>query len=147
MEKVNLTINLQKSTFEKIKKIKNYLNLRVSKETEITEEEIIKSAIANYLYYFFEEEDLIEYKKNKELSDLILNYDLGKPYQLKNNFKKIMKEKKIKQVYLVEQTKIAKSNLSLILNNKTQPSLDYFLRIWCALGFPPLDKVLFREKF
>ncbi len=44
-----------------------------------------------------------------------------------------------------EITKIEPSNISLIFRNKNQPSLDYFLRIWIALGCPPISDCLYRE--
>jgi len=71
--------------------------------------------------------------------------DLGKPYRLKNRFKEYMDKHGIIPADLVKQTGIGASNISLILKNKNQPSLDYFLRIWMALKCPPLDKILYRE--
>ncbi|WP_053434706.1 helix-turn-helix domain-containing protein [Sporosarcina globispora] len=72
--------------------------------------------------------------------------DLGKPYRLKNRFKEYMDKHGIIPADLAKQTGIGASNISLILKNKNQPSLDYFLRIWMALKCPPLDKILYREE-
>lgn len=71
--------------------------------------------------------------------------DLGKPYRLKNNIKELMDKRGIIPADLSKETGISPSNISLILNNKNQPSLDYFFRIWIALKCPPLDKILYRE--
>jgi hypothetical protein len=32
------------------------------------------------------------------------------------------------------------------MNNKSQPSIEFFLRIWHALDYPPLTEILYREK-
>ncbi|MBT2724853.1 MULTISPECIES: helix-turn-helix transcriptional regulator [unclassified Bacillus (in: firmicutes)] len=72
--------------------------------------------------------------------------DLGKPYRLENSFKKIMLDKGMRAKDLAEITNIHAGNISIILNNRSQPSLDYFLRIWIALGCPPLNECLHRIK-
>ena len=71
--------------------------------------------------------------------------DLGKPYRLMNRFKEIATKKGISQKQMSELTGIDPSNISYIWRNRNQPSLDYFLRIWIALGYPPLNKCLYRE--
>jgi len=70
--------------------------------------------------------------------------DLGRPYRLQNNLKEYMDKRGIIPAELAKQTGIGASNISLILKNKNQPSLDYFLRIWMALGCPELSKILYR---
>lgn len=70
--------------------------------------------------------------------------DLGKPYRLQNTIKEYMDKKGISQQMLADKTGISPSNISLIVKNKNQPSLDYFLRIWIALECPPLNKILYR---
>lgn len=65
---------------------------------------------------------------------------------IKNNIKKLMKEHKMTQKELSELTGIDKSNLSIYMNNKSQPSIEFFLRIWHALGYPPLTELLYKEK-
>jgi len=70
--------------------------------------------------------------------------DLGKPYRLQNTIKDYMDKKGISQQMLAEKSGISPSNISLIVKNKNQPSLDYFLRIWIALECPPLNKILYR---
>lgn len=70
--------------------------------------------------------------------------DLGRPYRLQNNLKEYMDKHGIIPAELSKQTGIGASNISLILKNKNQPSLDYFLRIWMALKCPELSKILYR---
>jgi transcriptional regulator with XRE-family HTH domain len=65
---------------------------------------------------------------------------------IKNNIKKLMKERKMTQKELSELTGIDKSNLSIYMNNKSQPSIEFFLRIWHALEYPPLAQLLYKEK-
>ena len=65
---------------------------------------------------------------------------------IKNNIKKLMKERKMTQKELSELTGIDKSNLSIYMNNKSQPSIEFFLRIWHALEYPPLTQLLYKEK-
>lgn len=64
---------------------------------------------------------------------------------IKNNLKKLLKEKKMTQKELSEITGIDKSNLSIYMNNKSQPSIEFFLRIWHALDYPLLNEMLYRE--
>jgi DNA-binding Xre family transcriptional regulator len=70
--------------------------------------------------------------------------DLGKPHRLKNRFKEIMEKKGIRNKDLAEMTNIHAGNISIITSNRSQASLDYFLRIWIALGQPPLNECLYR---
>lgn len=72
--------------------------------------------------------------------------DLGKPFRLQNKFKDIAQSQGINQQRMSELTGIDPSNISLIFRNKSQPSLDYFLRIWIALKCPDLNKCLYREE-
>lgn len=72
--------------------------------------------------------------------------DLGRPYRLKNHFKNILKKKEWTQKQLANKTGIDPSNISIILTNRSQPSLDYFLRIWIALECPPINECLSREE-
>jgi transcriptional regulator with XRE-family HTH domain len=56
-----------------------------------------------------------------------------------------MESKGLRGKDLSELTNIHAGNISIILSNRSQPSLDYFLRIWIALGCPPLNQCLYRE--
>lgn len=63
---------------------------------------------------------------------------------LKNRIKEHMKALGITQSELAKKTGISTSNISLIVSNKNQPALDYFIRIWVALDCPPIDKLVYR---
>jgi predicted XRE-type DNA-binding protein len=65
--------------------------------------------------------------------------------KLKNRINEILKEKNISQKELSEKTGIDKANLSQYMHNKSQPSLDFFFKIWSAMGYPALTKILYKE--
>ncbi|WP_338472734.1 helix-turn-helix transcriptional regulator [Niallia sp. XMNu-256] len=109
---------------------------------EETVEDTIKAAIADYLQVM----EPLPAEEVNSLRSLIFQPGIEKPYALKNRFKEIMKQIGLKAVDLHRDTDISESNLSQILNNKNQNmSLDYFLRIWFALGCPPIGECLYRE--
>jgi DNA-binding XRE family transcriptional regulator len=140
-EKVSLTIEIKKETYLKIQEICEFENLKnkIKKRNRdfASPEDIVKGAIIKEL------ERIEKYNLVKETIGL---NDLGKPFKIKNRFKEIIKVKGIKQNDLAKLTGIDKGNLSLILNNKNQPSLDYYLRIWIALDCPSIEKVLYRNE-
>lgn len=137
MEYVDVNLLIKKETMEKIEKLTQYRNIRndlLNKGKRYnTPEDFIIGTIYHYL-------DQIENQNVTAGLD-----DLGKPYRLQNNFKGIAKEKGLSQEKIAEITNINPSNISTIFRNRSQPSLDYFLRIWIALDCPPLDKCLHRE--
>jgi DNA-binding XRE family transcriptional regulator len=90
---------------------------------------------------------VIDYFDQIENESQISGYDdLGKPFRLMNRFKEIANKKGISQKQMAEMTNIDPSNISYIWRNRNQPSLDYFLRIWIALDYPPLNKCLYRDE-
>ncbi|MCA1025696.1 helix-turn-helix domain-containing protein [Cytobacillus kochii] len=109
------------------------LNFQDSQSTYASVEQFVVGCVCHYLKQLKYQEDLSGYT------------DLGKPYKLKNKFRDYMDKKGVIPADLAKKTGIGASNISLILKNKNQPSLDYFLRIWIALECPQLDKVLYRE--
>lgn len=132
------SIYLSDDVVDEINKIVEFRNRRISLDNEDkkprTIEEFIKgSTIQN-----------LKWLKAEEISAGL--DDLGKPYRLKNNFKEIVKRKGWTQKQLADATNIDPSNISITLSNRSQPSLDYFLRIWIALGCPPLNECLSRVK-
>jgi hypothetical protein len=138
-EKIKINIHLRKDTVDKINKIVNYKNLKTElihlNETQIhTMEDFITGCVNYYMKQLTNREEYAGMD------------DLGKPYRLKNNFKNLLKSKGWKQKDLADITNIDPANISIILSNRSQPSLDYFLRLWVAFGCPPLNKVLEREK-
>ena len=62
-------------------------------------------------------------------------------FKLKNKIKDMLKERNIKQLDLAEITGLDKVTINLIVNNRTVPTLEAFLKIWAALDFPPIDEM------
>lgn len=90
---------------------------------------------------------VIDYFDQIESESQISGFDdLGKPFRLMNRFKEISTKKGISQKQMSDLTGIDPSNISYIWRNRNQPSLDYFLRIWIALGYPSLNKCLYRDE-
>jgi|GEM_PF-6923878 len=171
-EYVYVKVGFKKENFEKIQSYTTYANVEAKMDkinVEYTPEDFIKGAT---MYFIDSMLDNIDAHKPKEITRKlyeslpeflpILNEaakQLGNTPKenveplinchdglIKNNMKKIMKERKITQKELSEMTGIDKSNLSIYMNNKSQPSIEFFLRIWHALDYPPLNEILYREK-
>lgn len=131
------SIYLSEDVIKEIKTMVDLRNTRILLDNEERKvrsvEEFIKGSVIQ----------TVKWLKSEELSAGM--DDLGKPYRLKNRFKEFMEKKHLKAKDLSELTNISPSNISTILANKNQPSLDYFLRIWITLGCPPLNECLYRE--
>lgn len=131
-------IFLSEELYQKITNIIEYRNKRVQFDKEDKKvasiEEFVKGSVIQVVKWIDHEDSFAGYD------------DLGRPFRLENSFKKIMEDKGMKGKELAEITGIHQGNISAILNNKNQPSLDYFLRIWIALGCPPLNECLYRIK-
>jgi DNA-binding Xre family transcriptional regulator len=171
-EYVFVKVGFKKDNFEKINSYTTYANVEAKIDkinVEYTPEDFIKGAT---MYFIDSMLDNIDAHKPKEITRKlyeslpeflpILN-EAAKQLKntpkenveplinchdglIKNNIKKIMKDQKITQKELSEMTGIDKSNLSIYMNNKSQPSIEFFLRIWHALDYPPLTEILYREK-
>lgn len=138
MEYKKFEILLKSEVVNKIEKVTLYKNISDELFNEGSEHFSVEDFIIGCVYHYIK-----TIESNNSMSGL---NDLGKPYKLKNRFKEIIKEKKISQKELAEKTQINAGNISQILNNNNQPSLDYFLRIWIALDYPRLDWCLYREE-
>lgn len=133
-----MEIYLKKETVEVIKRIvefENTKNLLYKKErfSSYQIQDFIIGCVNTYIKEIRSQED---HSGIEELS---------RPYRLKNRFKEISQTKGLSQEQVSELTGINPSNISVIFRNKSQPSLDYFLRLWITLDCPPLDKCLYRE--
>ncbi|WP_338473381.1 helix-turn-helix transcriptional regulator (plasmid) [Niallia sp. XMNu-256] len=134
---VSISIQLMPSTIKRLEEINHYLAIR--NKGDLTLEDTIKDAIANYL-------DVMRPLKKEEIDYIGTLVVDGSPYAIRNRFKEIMNQKGMKAVKLQKDTGISKSNISQVLNNKNlNMSLDYFLRIWFALQCPPIGDCLYRE--
>lgn len=134
---MKLEINLKEDSVKQLSEVAQYETLQRKLrgvDDAVTEEDIVKAAIYDYL------------KKVYNFNQVRDTNDLGSPYQLKNKFKQIMDEEGLKPKDLGALTGIPANNLSRILNNKNQPSLDYFVRICVALQKHDMFSVLYREK-
>lgn len=135
---VKLEIFLSKNLIEEIHKVVEYRNVKsliytpTNKERSV--EEFVKGATVHQVRNM---------QKQNRLSGI---EELTKPFSIKNKFKEFADFKNITQKMVSEATGIALSNINNIWNNKTQPSLDYFLRLWFVLGCPPFEKILYREE-
>ena len=133
-----VTLYIKEDTFNEMEQLIDYRNIRLlvrnsNKKPKSIEDFILGSAL--------------HYLKEIKVQDVLAgNDDLGKPYRLKNRIKDYLRAMGMKQKDLAALTEIDEANISIIVNNKSQPSLDYFLRIWIALKCPQLDQILYREK-
>jgi DNA-binding XRE family transcriptional regulator len=139
MYKIPITIHLSNETIQTIESLVNYKNVKddlnfPTKQQHFTVEDFITGCVNLYIK---------QLQTWEEISGLD---DLGKPYRLKNRFKEIAEKKGIKGKDLAKLTGIHEGNISIALSNRSQPSIDYFLRIWIALGRPDLQDCLYREK-
>jgi DNA-binding Xre family transcriptional regulator len=169
---VFVKVGFKKSNFEKIMSYTTYANVEARMEkinVKYVPEDFIKGAT---MYFIDSMLDNIDAHKPNEITRKlyeslpeflpILNEaarQLGNTPKesveplindqdglIRNNMKKIMKEKRMTQKELSVKTGIDKSNLSIYMNNKSQPSIEFFLRIWHALDYPALNEILYREK-
>lgn len=136
-EKIELTLYIDKETFEKLHQFVNFINtfnkLHKTEHEPLTIENIVIGAI-------------------KEQIETIENYhpvifDIKTDYhnlKLFNNLKGYLKRNNIKQIDLAEFTQIDPTTISLIVKNRNQPTMDHFLRIWTVLGFPKIDELFYR---
>lgn len=135
-KKVNLFLS-----DEIITKLENYITIENKKNALWKQERKNYIQIQDFIAGLIV--DFIEEMENQDVTAGI--DDLGKPYRLKNRFKEIATSKGLTQQQMSEITGIDPSNISVIFRNKNQPSLDYFLRIWIALGCPSISSCLYRE--
>lgn len=125
-----ITIELDGTQYQQLNDLINWINLDnqfTQNKTNHTIEEFIKGAAISKL----DEANRILFQSNGT--------------KMKNKFKQIAKERKIKQADIVRLLDINKSTLSLIFNNENQPRSDIFFKIWAILGSPPIHKCIYFE--
>ncbi|AXI08263.1 XRE family transcriptional regulator [Oceanobacillus zhaokaii] len=135
---MKIEIEIKDETYEKIKNMVDWINLdnsfRGKSDTpEAKIEDFIKGAAISKL---LDLETLSPLLNSREVESL----------EIKNRFKDIAKEKKIKQVDICEKTGLKKANLSLIFNNEKTLRADTFFAIWLILGCPPIHECLYIKK-
>lgn len=135
---MRIGIEMKDETYEKIKNMVDWINLdnsfRGRNDTpEAKIEDFIKGAAISKLL-------------DIEAMAPLLNSSSGDDLVIKNRFKVIAKQKKIKQVDICKRTGIKKANLSLIFNNEKTLRADTFFAIWLTLGCPPIHDCLYLKK-
>ena len=126
---MEVTINLSEDTINTLKNIINYSKTAgeirgVTKEIDL--EDVIKGAISMYIAW---------------LSIVPTHEILTNKLHIKTNIPEMFKRQGKTQTKVSEITGITKTTLSGIWNGSI-PNLENFLKLWLALGKPPLDKVL-----
>lgn len=135
-EHLEITIKLSSQTLDKLQTMVEYFNGR-NELLNVSERVGVEELICGSVMRFIEEGQLI-------VKPLTMNAQ-GVSGVIKNNFKKICSENGIRQQEIVNITGIDKATISGIFNNKSQPSLDNFLKIWHVLNYPPINQCLYRD--
>ncbi|MEW9672935.1 helix-turn-helix transcriptional regulator [Ammoniphilus sp. 3BR4] len=139
-QKYTLTISLTVEQMEELLKVVHLANQRLSIESHIKPEDVVLASINNFIPKY-----LPKKMRNPNLSPSNLHHLGSTQFPLKNKLKAFLEEKGIKPSTLAKAVNISTGRLSDILNNKNQPSLDVFLRIFYYLDFPDLDEILYRD--
>lgn len=137
-KKVYFTISVNKETAKEIGNYANFLNER-NKYTHtdkefVTDEDVIKGAIFRHL-------EIIDAYHGK------LGYLKDIPnFKISNDFRTIAMKQGLDQSSISKLTGITAANISRVFNNRNEPSFDYFIRIWIALGCLPIEDLIKFEK-
>lgn len=127
-----ITIELSDETLDKITTFVNYENM--------------KNDVINHNKILLTRENFIEGVVCKAIDTFekigAINSLEGR---LQNNFKEILTEKEWSLKKLSKLTNIDSGTLSNILSNKRQPSIDNFLNIWQAFGYPDIESLFYRK--
>jgi DNA-binding Xre family transcriptional regulator len=131
-----ITVFLRDDLYQQVLDIVEYRNKRILVDNEDKKATNVEEFVTGSVI------QVLKWLKSEEISAGF--DDLGKPYRLRNHFKEIIKRRGWTQKQLADKANIDPSNISIILSNRSQASLDYFLRIWIALDCPPLNECLSR---
>lgn len=126
---MEVTINIPDEILNKLKNHIGYYNLKneLSGENhQATLEEVIIGALKMYLQW-----TSVEGSITLKTDELIIE----------QKYIDILKEQGVKQKELVNSSGISKSAISSIYNGGL-PSFENFIRIWVALGEPPIQHLL-----
>ncbi|WP_226035635.1 helix-turn-helix domain-containing protein [Aquibacillus saliphilus] len=133
-----LKINLKDETYESIERIITWLNLNnqiksPDKPNDYTIEEIVRGFIISKVEEFSHFDDI----------NPLLIQDIDKNSIIKNRFKEISKNQNITIKQVADQLDMKPPNVSKIWNNKSQPRMELFIKIWIILGCPKLQDCLY----
>ncbi|PEC50937.1 hypothetical protein COJ46_01250 [Bacillus sp. AFS077874] len=126
---MEITINLSEETVAELEKLVKYYkhnNLLHGKENDATIEDVIKGAIAMYLSWL-----------PAKGRPLISNQS----FIIENKIQSIFENQGKNQKEVTELTGVGRSTISNIWNGAV-PTLENFIRIWLALGKPPIEQIL-----
>lgn len=127
---MEIKINIPESIIEELNKHVTYHNVRSrfdEEEYEATIEDVILGALSLYLYW-----------TGAEPLPLIKSNELI----IESKYIELIKRQNRRQKEISELSGIPKSTLSTVLNGESVPSLETFIRIWIALGKPPIEHLL-----
>jgi DNA-binding XRE family transcriptional regulator len=133
-----IELYLKEDTVKRIENLTKYKNIDNTIIKNVNEEFNVEDFILGTVYHYLK---TIEFKTEYEGVEKLVT---SRP--LRNKFKEIAEKKNINQRQMAELTGIDPAGISHVFRNRNQPSLDAFLRIWVALGCPPLNKCLYREE-
>jgi hypothetical protein len=126
---MEITINLPDDLVKQLEDHIGYYNVKKklnNVETDATLEDVINGAIVMYLKWVGLDSTLWVDSK-----DLVIESRLVEIFKAQNK----------RQIEIVEETGIPKSTISTLWNG-TAPSLETFIRLWIALGEPPIRHLL-----
>ena len=140
--KVFYTISVTEKTAQQIKEYSEFLNtknkMRQNKLPFITEEDVVRGAI----YDLFEVLERFYKFKRCEITEKL---HIEPSSKIKNRLREIAIEQELDQASVAKLTGIEPANISRIFNNRNQPSIDYFFRIWIALERPPIEDIFYAD--
>ncbi|MFF3024389.1 helix-turn-helix domain-containing protein [Gottfriedia sp. NPDC057948] len=126
---MEVTINIPDDMMKEFNKHIGYYNLKndlIGEEYEATLNDVVLGALKMYLQW-----TAIEPSPLIKTEDLIIEA----------KYIDILKKQRKKQKEVVDQSGIPKSTVSALFNGGL-PSLENFIRIWIALGQPPIQHLL-----
>ena len=143
MDEKEIIFTVSEEIYDQLIEIIRYQNFRKKKKKKkkVDLEILVRGIILTFLK---------KIEQATEIEEININYlkllasDTGNP--LRNKLRQYLKKIGMKQTELAAITNIKKGNLSLIVNNHVQPSLEAFFKIWAALQYPPIEELFYRDK-
>lgn len=142
-DKIIIDVSLKNETVRQLDDILQFCKVKQiysDYDLPLNHEDILKAALSFYLNHLQQ----LQKKKANIVTDITV-LKLSKPGKLKNSIKEYITKKKMLQKELAELTSLDQGTISIILSNRSQPSLENFLRIWIALGCPPIEDLFYKE--
>ena len=143
MDEKEIKFTVSEEIYDQLVEMVGYQNFRkkLNAEEKVDLEILVRGIILTFLKKIEQATETEEINVNY-LKILASNTE----YPLRNKLKQYLKNIGMKQAELAAITNIKKGNLSLIVNNHVQPSLEAFFKIWAALQYPPIEELFYRDK-